>query len=340
MGNFSSECLMARGVSQPTERELFRKWVHAWGIPASFRLFEPGCCHFMVPEIEGVIAYQRESSVAVVFGDPICSLPNRARLALAFQKYCDSQHLAIVYVTVSQTFAQWAMENGCKAWLQATEELSLNPSTLADPSAGAGGRMLRKKMNHARREGTLVLEYTGRDPSLEHAMEEVKKAWLQGRSGLQIFLTESELFDEREDRRWFYAVQGERLVGMALLHYLAARQGWLLSMLCAIPNAPAGTTELLLMTVLEVFKKENCGYLTFGTTPKREFGELRGFSSLSEWITCKSYKLARHFFPLDGRRDYWMKFHPQSEQSYFLFTKRSPKIKEIRAILRAYHVPI
>jgi lysylphosphatidylglycerol synthetase-like protein (DUF2156 family) len=315
-------------------------FVHRWGSSASFALLDSNCQIFTTPHIDGIIGYHTESDCAVVFGDPICAQKKQPELAKAFHKFCVEKKINPIYTMASENFAHWAIGSVSKALLEVTHELVLQPHSHKDPSLGSEGRMLRKKINHALHEGTIISEYKGNNPDLEASLELAEKAWLNNRRGPQIFLANISLFGNREGKRWFYAIKGGDVVGVLLLNRVEARDGWLLNLLFATPQASNGTSELLVSTVLETLRNEQCPFLTFGATPVGELGEIVGLNDFSTWFARKAFRLSKWFFHLDGRRDYWKKFQPKIEPSYILLSKPSVNLGEIRGILRAFHVSV
>ena len=68
---------------------------------------------FSTPEITGVIGYRLSYGCAVVLGEPICSPSDVVILTKAFHQFMDKQDMPVIYLIVSQDFAQWAIGNVC-----------------------------------------------------------------------------------------------------------------------------------------------------------------------------------------------------------------------------------
>ena len=313
--------------------------VRRWGGAASVGILDPACKIFSDPEIDGVIGYRDGSSAVVVFGDPACAPTDLLRLVTAFHQFCHQNGKNIVYMTTSEWFASFAIkEKLCGALLEVGEELIVDPFK-SDPKEreGSDARLVRKKVNHATRDGVVIKEYTGHDTEFEARLQSVGKSWLDGRSGPQIYMACLDLFEERVGKRWFYAEQGDRIVGLCLLHELEARQGWLIHFLFAIPDAPVGTTELLLVKVLEGLKGEGCRFASFGTAVREQLGEVSGLNPISSWVARSGFNAAVRYFQLAGRRVFWKKFEPESVGSYLLFSESRVGLKEIMGIMRAFN---
>ena len=61
-------------------------------------------------------------------------------------------------------------------------------------------------------------------------------------------------------------------MGIALLSKLESQCGWFLKYLISIPEAPRGTSELMMMSILEILRNENCRFLTYGMVPAKQSG--------------------------------------------------------------------
>lgn len=316
-------------------RLLVDHYVREWGGAASNVLADNTCSLFTDPNIQGLIGYRVEGRCVIVFGDPVCSLENRPLLVQAFHQRFEAEGKNIVYATTSEEFSYWAMENVCKGLIEVGEELVLDP--LNYPKQGSNGRLLRKKSNHAKRDGVTIKEYTIHDEHIEKGIELAGKTWLEARNGPQIFLAHVDLFSDRNSKRWFYALKDEKIVGVILLNRLEAHGGWLLNLLMATPEAPIGTSEFLVTHALDVLCDEGCHFLSFGTVPSQQLGEIRGLGAASVWIARTVFKSVVKFFQLDGRRKFWLKFEPVSRRNFILFTKPRIGFSEVWAIMRAFN---
>lgn len=313
--------------------ELIRKWGNA----SSISLLDPACQIFSVPEIDGVIGYRTGWGCAVAYGDPVCALADVPALAEAFQRYCQVRNWRNIYATVSERFALWAINHISSAAVQVGEELIFNPRR--NPETGAIARKLRNKVSHARHSGVIVNEYTMRNKPLESAIEQVASSWLKSRHGPQIYLSHVNLFAERTGKRWFYACQEGRIVGVLLLNQLVARQGWLVNMVMATPDASPGTSELLVISALDALRFEGTSLVTVGTLPLERLDKIVGLGWFSRWMARTSFQVAKRIFPINGRLKYWQKFQPhQSEGSYLLFSHSNVGLRDLAGVMSALNV--
>ena len=318
------------------EKSLLQEWIHRWGSSVSEVALDPSCLIFRTPGIDGFIGYRIESGCAIIYGDPVCAPEDMPSLALTFYSFCQANHLRLIYIIVSEPFASWAIDHVCNVMIEVGEELTFDP--FENPKEGSNKARLRNKLRHAGKLGLKVNEYLSYDEKLEHAMKQAGAEWLKGRRGPQIYLGYLNFFDHRIDKRWFYVQDGDSIIGTALLSKLEARKGWLLKFLIITPKAPRGTSELLMMTILETLKKEGCHFLTNGMVPAEKIGQTVGLGKFSTWLARKIFKIARWFFKLQQRKTYWEQFSPKAEKVYLLFSEPNLSLQEIRAVMKALKI--
>lgn len=309
--------------------------IRRWGGLASDAALDPTCQYFSLSHIDGLIAYRQEYGCAVVLGDPICAASDMPPLAEAFHRFCQEHRKRLIYLAVSHAFIQWAIQNGLKIAIEFGEELVLDPHH--DPRAQTGGHasLVRQKVRHALKENLMAMEYRDHDANLENAMKQISQAWLRARHGPQVHISHLCLFANRLGKRWFYASQGERIVGVLLMNQLQAHQGWLINRVIVPPYAPHGTPELLITTALETLVSEGCHFVTFGVVPRPALGKIVGLGTCGIWLSRCLYKCAKKVFYLGGTKTFWEKFHPQNQPSYLLFNGNTIGIRDLFGLIRA-----
>lgn len=326
-----------QSTSSPN-RETIINLVRQWGGANSDGILDPGTKIFFSPEIEGLVGYKIESHTAVIYGDPICAPQDKPRLAQAFQEFCKSRKLGVIYTIVTKEFAKWATHHLPAVSIEFGETFVLDPHQNPMDKKGPKAVLVRKKVKHALAEGAVVKEYEGSDPKIELEIEEVAKCWLKGRHGPQVYLAQVTLFNDRTGKRWFYARQGEEIVAFLVLNELRSRKGWLLNNVMHTENAPHGVSELLLIATLQFLEKENCHYVLMGPVPAKNLGEIVGLNRFAAHILRWVYKGAHKIFHLSGHHAFWDKFMPEIEPSYLLFPRKRVSLSGIKALLRAYNV--
>ncbi len=313
--------------------------VRVWGEFTSDAVLDPANEIFMRPHLEGLIGYRVEKKCAVVFGDPICPSSSREMLVHAFHSYCKAHHWKILYLITSQEFKQWSLQQQlCKGAIEMGSEMCLDNPHDARENQGDHASLIRRKTKQAIREGVVIQESLSSDSQLEHSLEELGKIWLRDRHRPQIYMSHIRLFEDREGKRWFYAQRGETIVAMAVLNKIEKEQGWFLNRLMALPQAPHGTTEWMIVSILQTLSQEQCPFISFGFVPSSRLGEMSGLKPFSHWTAPLLFKMAKGLFKLDRHRTFWEKFDCQTRPSYLLTEDGDLGLKETWAVMRALNV--
>lgn len=322
------------------ERAWKVKCVRHWGSITSDAVLDPACQIFRIPHLDGFIGYRVEKNCAVVFGDPICSTLDIPQLTHAFHAYCKSQQLNVIYVMTSETFTHWAIEHVCQASIQIGNELFMDPHNDPRKNTGVHGSLVRRKIRHATHEGVYIQEYKGQDLKIERAIDQVGKEWLSSRHHPQVYISHIRLFDDRIGKRWIYAQLRDKIIGIIVLNQLHAHQGWLLNRLMTSPDAPHGTPEMLVTTAMEIVANEKYPFITFGSIPAQELGQIIGLNKLATWIARLSFRFANKIFHLEGHQKFWEKYHPLSRPCYILLREPHLGFNEAWSLVRALNMSL
>ncbi len=314
-------------------------YVQRWGHPTSVGIFDPACKTFSTPEINGIIGYRWQSKNAIVIGDPICSRQDLLPLINAFTSYCNNHNKKIIYLAISHAFEQFARAHklfSCS--IEIGTEIILDPTIDLMASTGKNASRLRNKYSLAIKDGLIVKEYTTYDLPTEQKIELVAQQWQQNRKGLQIYLSNLSVLADKEYKRYMYAEQHGRMIGVLILNRIDAHQGWFINMLILAPDAHNSASEFLILKALELLRKEECKHLSVGVNTTNSLGQLSGFSSFITWAARKAHYLVSKVFALDNRERYWNKFNPIKKPSFVLFTRKRVGLRDALDILYALNV--
>jgi lysylphosphatidylglycerol synthetase-like protein (DUF2156 family) len=315
--------------------------VRRYGGVVSHAAMDPAHSTFRIPDIDGLISYLPVCRCAVVQGDPVCAPEHKAQLADAFAGYCAGKGWSILYVTATAGMQAYASERGYVS-MEVAELLMANPQN--DPEAGAEGRHLRQHLNHARRSGVSVSEYSREpDAQFEAETQAMCESWLRGRHGLQMYLGRPRLFNDRAGRRWFIAEQAGKVIGfLSLLRVGCAECQNLINIVFSAPSAPLYTNELMVTTALQALRAEGVSSVCLGVGPLEKLGRIEGCGATAEWLSRKLYHLSStKLMHQYDKTIFWEKFRvTQREPLYLLFQSSRIKLREIYALLRALHFSV
>jgi lysylphosphatidylglycerol synthetase-like protein (DUF2156 family) len=323
-------------INPTLERHRLVELVRKWGETNTDGILDKTTQIFSVPHIDGIIGYRTELKNAVVYGDPVCTPAHKLALAQEFENYCRSKRMQAIYVIVSEEFANMAVEHLSFSLIEYGKKFILDPLKHAESKTA----LLRKKIRQSARNGIEVREYTDQDPHLEQSIEQVANAWVQSRKGIQIYLAGLSLFADRPGKRWFYAQQEGRVIGVGILNALHNHQGWLLNNVMVERDAPSGVSEHLVVAMLEALEKEQCRFVLIGPVPAKELGRVVGLGRILTPLAARSYKILRKLFHLDGHEIFWEKFQPELKPSCLLFPKRRFGPSSVIALLRAFNISL
>ena len=331
---------MLATLIEPTANKQQRilEFVRKWGDVNSDGLLEESCQRFSIDGVDGFIGYKIESSNAVVFGDPVCAPEEKPVYARAFQSFCESQKIGVIYTMVSQEFADWAIENLTATSIKFGEKFILDPQNNFLTNTGSKAVLVRKKLKHATKQGITIKEYTNHDPHVEEGISQVAKNWLQKRHGPQVFLCGLNLFQDKQGKRYFYAEKGGKIIGLVILNAMEAKKGWMLNNLMIDKGTPNGLSELLVVTALQTIAKEECHYAVVGPFVGEQLEKITGMSEIKATMIKFLFKCVKFVFRLDGQRVFWSKFKYYPEDCYLIFPKNNLNFKSLRALFQAFNV--
>ena len=286
---------------------------------------------------DGFIGFVASNGVCISLGEPVTSPLDYVTAAREFLAYCLEQGKGCVFVYVGEAF------------VNATSDIPWTRAVLGDdmifdiPSYAPRGdraKKVRSARNHAVKRGAVVREYdpgNARDPFLERQMVAVGRRWLKSLHRFQMRFLELDLFKMAELKRYFYAAVDGKVVGVLTCLPIYARNGYLLEDLIRDPDAPNGTTELLVLEALRRFKEEAIDIATLGLSPRVELHRDWGFSWWQVVLTRLGIRLADNTSGLHDLYHYRKKFHTQhSETAYLLKHPVGIGFRDLLGIMKAF----
>jgi lysylphosphatidylglycerol synthetase-like protein (DUF2156 family) len=325
-------------MSRKIDSDYIMHCIKEWGNHCSVAFFDPACQFFKHPEINGVIGFRTYKNIAVMFGDPATALNNQIPIFEAFKTFCNEQNKRIVCIESSQSFIQQLLaQKLCHSAITVGNKILLDAAI--DPKAhrGGDGTSLRNKWRYSIRRGLMVHEYKEHDPFIEQQLEKLHHQWHAQRTGAQIYLAQTELFNHRTNRRWFYATYQNSIVGLLMLTTLNAQKSYVINFLMLSPDAPTTTSEFMIMSVLEQLAQEGAVMLSAGLIPQECVKSIHGFGSLSQLLIKQCYRIIHKKYKLYRKDEYWRKSAPQKKELFVLFERSRIRISEILGILHALH---
>ncbi|MEP7049490.1 MAG: DUF2156 domain-containing protein [Pseudomonadota bacterium] len=304
-----------RGASAPSvnecpskaeERKRALRLVLRYGLETTaFQTLAPGYHYFFFADEQGAeacVAYVDTGGAWVAAGAPIG--PDEARPAVV-----------VAFLAAARRARKRACFFGCEQPLSGANgaplcAIAIGEQPVWDPRAWprvlSRQRSLREQLRRARAKGVRVRELPDTEfpePSLRAALQSVAERWLSRRTLAPMgFLVRVEPFSGSSQRRYFVAEVKERVVGFAAVLPIPARNGWFIENLVREPDAPNGTSELLVNAVMVWAAALPSPWLTLGMAPLS--GALPDLlRHIARWT--------RGLYDFAGLRAYKGKFRPE-----------------------------
>jgi lysylphosphatidylglycerol synthetase-like protein (DUF2156 family) len=285
--------------------------------PHSLVSIAPGALLWSTPDIDGAIIYGEFGRVWLAAGDPLAPLEDMAELARQFASFARTKDRVVAFVPTSAAFASMVVPDDFTA-------VKVGASPYFDLQTwnprGDSAKKMRAGVNQARRAG-VVVEMVAVDESLKKETAQLCLDWLGSRRTATTFgwLIALDPFLHSEYKKYFAARVNGKLVGFLAASPIPARKGWYLEDVLREPDAPHGTSTLLVFEALAKLKAEGAALATLGTSPLTTDGpndlptEHRVVSSA---LAVASRRLGG-FYNFEGLRRFKGKFVPSFWESEY-----------------------
>jgi phosphatidylglycerol lysyltransferase len=277
-----------------------------------WRYFEPS-------HLDGFVAFELHRGTAVACGDPVCSEGDLRELMTRFAAYCESRKWRFTFIGASARVGKVAAQLGFRA-VKIGEEPFFD---LAKYSlSGKGAKKIRSATNLARRSGIVVEEYTAPSPAIDSEIDEIAREWLASRKSPPMgFLLRSRPFAKRDRKRTFIASHEGRVVAAMTCSPAPARNMLYVEEQLRRPDAPYGTSELLVEEARLAAKADGVALLSLGTSPlqgaqSQPYGNFRALKLLVRAL----FSRGNVFYSFRSLNHYKKKFAPTFwEDSFFIY---------------------
>ena len=151
------------------------------------------------------------------------------------------------------------------------------------------------------------------------------------------FLVEPDLLGNLLDRRVFVAERAGTTAGYLLLSPIPARAGWLVEQIIRRPDAPNGTTELLVDAAMRAAAADHSAYVTLGVAPLSSRAGPPGGGVWLRMALAWARAHGRRFYNFGGLESFKAKFRPEGwEPAWLLANDRSIGPRHLWAVASAY----
>ncbi|HVS21538.1 MAG TPA: DUF2156 domain-containing protein [Pyrinomonadaceae bacterium] len=300
----------------------------------------PGALLWSTPDIDGAIIYGEFGRVWLAAGDPLAPLEEMAELARQFAAFAKRKGRVVAFVPGSSEFARMMTSHDFAA-------VKVGAAPYFDLETwqprGDSAKKLRAGVNQARRAGVEIeMIADGVDQSLKKETAQLCMRWLDSRRAGTTFgwLVALDPFLHSEHKKYFAARVNGKLVGFLAASPIPARKAWYLEDVLREPDAPQGTSTLLVVEALAKLKAEGATRATLGTSPLATDGPNVVLSSEHRVIERALRMASRRlggFYNFEGLRRFKGKFVPSWWESEYVLSQRGVTIppRIAHAIVRA-----
>lgn len=300
----------------------------------------PGIRAWTCPETGGAVAYNEFGKVWLIPGDPFASAEHLATLTEGFLRKARAEGRVVGFMPATEQFAKRSSGLGLRA-VKIGSAPYFDLATWAP--RGDRAKKARAGVNQARRAGVRVTEVLEVDEKLVRETACLCTSWLTTRRSPIKFawLFAIDVFQHKERKKYFTARDPNgRLVGFLAASPIPARDGWYLEDVLRAKDGPNGTSDLLVVEVLDLLKRDGAKLATLGTAPMA----MEGHADPDVHVSLTLSKLTRAiapcfsvFYNFGGIRRFKGKFAPSWwESEYVLISKEltaPPRV--IRAFVQA-----
>lgn len=325
--------------SDPTQHLLRLHTLYGYNANALVSI-APGARQWSMPEIDGAIIYSEFGRVWLAAGDPLVKAGEATTLAKGFMEAARKAKCMAAFVPATERFAREAKSLGLSA-------IKISGAPYFDLKnwnpRGDRAKKMRAGVNQAIRAGVKTQVVERLTEALKQETARLCLDWLKTRPAATTFgwLLALDPFLHADRKRLFAARDAEnRLVGFLAASPIPERDGWYLEDVLREPDAPQGTTDLLVVDALHHLASEGAKLATLGTTPLVKEGaddiSTHDHPVIERALGTAGKRLST-FYNFEGLRRFKTKFVPSWWESEYVLVQKGVLVptRVAHAILRA-----
>ncbi|MEP6765748.1 MAG: DUF2156 domain-containing protein [Gemmatimonadaceae bacterium] len=300
----------------------------------AFQTLAPGMRHWFDTNDDhdiGFVGFIDTGSAWVVAGEPVAARGDAIAVAERFVKHAHANRKRVAFFATEGALASSPRFRR----VLIGEQPTWNPQDWS--AVLSANRSMREQLRRARAKGVRTREIGVEEIDTEGAngktsremLNGIVRRWLATRPMTSMhFLVELEPFVHLESRRLFVAERNGVAIAFLSAAPVAARNGWLFEHLLRDPDAPNGSTELLVDCAMRTLSEQGVTWATLGLAPLA--GEVSGWLRMTRIV-------ARPFFNFRGLASFKGKLRPSNwEPIYLAYPRERSSVWAMRDGLRAF----
>ncbi|AKU92259.1 DUF2156 domain-containing protein [Vulgatibacter incomptus] len=279
---------------------------HGWNA-TSFQVLEPGVDYWFDGS-DACVAYVDTGRAWVVAGAPIVAEDRMGEVARRFEEEARRRGRRVRYFATEDRFHQRIRLSR----LRIGEQPVWDPAEWEETLRASAS--LREQLRRSRAKGVRVRlvpaeEIVEPDGEVRQAIDRLITRWMRAKQMAPMgFLVAVHPFSFSSERRYFVAERAGAVVGFLAAVPVYARGGWLFEDLLRDPQAPNGTTELLVDAAMRTIAAEGSRYATLGLAP---------LAGASGWLLAAA-RLTRRLYDFGGLRRFKARLRPSRWEPIYL----------------------
>ncbi len=279
----------------------------------AYQILNPGIEHWFSAARDTVVGYVRRGSWILVAGEPVCDQRRLRDVISEFETFARDKHCRACYVLATEAMRQTVAGY---AAIAIGAQPTWNPGEWS--TTVRKHRSFRAQLNRSLNKAVEVREEFAAGAREDLGIQRTLREWLASRRLPPMhFLVEPEVLSGVvEDRLLFVARRSGNVVAFLVASPVAGCNGYLIEELARSPQAPNGTSELLIDTAMQRFAELGCTYATMGlvalasgTTDANPFW-LRTLMSIAR-------AHANRFYNFRGLESFRRKMHPRAWETLY-----------------------
>ncbi len=291
---------------------------YGWNSTA-YQILNPGIEHWFSDDPPAVVGYVRRNGYLLAAGAPVCGPEHLRDAADAFERFAGTRNSHVCYVCAAERLRSALPRHSIIA---AGAEPVWDPREW--PGILASRASLRAQLNRAHNKKVVVSEVAPAHAAADPEFRRVLGEWLacRGLPPLHFMVEPDVLRGVIEDRVVFAARRAENLVAYLVASPASARNGYLIEELARSPEAPNGTSELLIDAAMRRFAADGRSYVTMGLVALSG----NALKSNPAWLRALMFWARAHanrFYNFRGLEAFRAKMRPARwEEIYFISNER------------------
>jgi phosphatidylglycerol lysyltransferase len=308
---------------------------YGWNSTA-YQILNPGIRHWFDASGSAVVGYVRKHRYLLAAGAPICPLEELADIVRKFEAFAGEQGCRVCYVCAAGRLRELLgqSEYHCSA--------AMGAEPVWDPNQWPGTikrrRSLRAQLHRAANKGVQIEEIAPAAASADPEFHRVLTEWIacRGLPPLHFMVEPEVLRGVVEDRVVLAARRGGRLMAYLVASPVTARKGYLVEELARSPEAPNGTSELLIDAAMRRFAADGCAYVSMGLVALAG-DEVRRNAAWLRTLMFFARAHANRFYNFRGLESFRAKMEPgRWDSMYFISNEKRFSIATLYAVGAAF----